>query len=109
MSLAAVIVGYRHAEMQLDVGNVEIGPRLQETAALGEIRRHRSAALAAVLADRAQQPRQSLQREAVEIRIVGHVAEHEIRMVLQILPDSRQVMHAWNAVLAERRAIADTR
>ena len=57
MALAAVIVGHRHAEMQLDVGHVEVGPGLQEAAAFGEIRGHRPAALAPVLADRAQQPR----------------------------------------------------
>ena len=46
----------------------------------------------------------ALQREAVEVRIVGHVAEHEIRMVLQVLSDARQMMHAGDAVLAKRCA-----
>ena len=39
--------------------------------------------------------------------IVGHVAEHEIRMVLQVLSDARQMMHAGDAVLAKRCAVAD--
>ena len=44
-----------------------------------------------------------------EVRIVGGVDEHEIRMVLQIAPDARQMMHDANAVHTERVAIADTR
>ena len=46
-------------------------------------------------------------RDAVEIGIVGHVAEHEIRMVLQILSDAGQMMHGGDAVPAKRRAVAD--
>ena len=107
VALAAVIVGHRHAEMQLDVGDVEIRPRLQEAAAFGEIRGHRPAAFAPVLADRPQQPRDAAERDAVEVRIVRHVAEHEIRMVLQVLPDAGQMMHAGDAVLAEGCAVAD--
>ncbi len=95
VALAAVVVGHRHAEMQLDVGHVEVGAGFQEAAALGEIRGHRPAAFAPVLADGAQQPRNALQRDAVEVRIVGHVAEHEIRMVLQVLSDAGQMMHGW--------------
>ena len=109
VALAAVIVGHRHAEMQLDVGNVEVGPGFQEAAAFGEIRGHRPAAFAPVLADGPQQPRQRLQRDAVEVRIVRHVAEHEIRMVLQVLPDAGQMMHAGDAVLAKCGAVADAR
>ena len=56
--LAAVVVDHRHAEMQLDVGHVEIGAGLQETAAFGEIRGHGAAAFAAVLPDGAQLMRQ---------------------------------------------------
>ncbi len=41
------------------------------------------------------------QRRAEEVRVVGHVAEDEIRMVLQVLSDARQVMHAGNAVLRQ--------
>ena len=41
-----------------------------------------------------EHPRQRLQRQAGEIRLVGHVAEHEIRMVLQVLSDAGQMMHA---------------
>ena len=107
MALAAVIVGQRHAEMQLDVGHVEVGPGFQEAAAFGKIRGHRPAAFAPVLADRPQQPRQRFQRDAVEVRIVGHVAEHEIGMVLQILSDAGQMMHAVDAVLDQRCAVAD--
>ena len=107
MALAAVIVGQCHAEMQLDVGDVEVGPGLlQEAAALGEIRGHGTAAFATVLADSAQQ-RNAFKRDAVEVRIIRQIAEHEIRVVLQILADAGQVMHAGNAVLAERSAIAD--
>ena len=103
VALAAVIVGHRHAEMQLDVGHVEVRAGFQEAAAFGEVRCHRSAAFAPVLADRAQQPRNALQRQAVEVRIVRHVAEHEIGMVLQVLPDPGQMMPAFNAVLSECR------
>ena len=46
---------------------------------------------------------------AGEVRIVRHVAEDEIRMVLQVLPDAGQMMHARDAVLAKRGAIADAR
>jgi hypothetical protein len=93
--------------MQLDVGDVEVGPRFQEAAAFGEIRGHRPAPFAPVLADGAQQPRHRLHREAVEVRIVRQVAKDEIRMVLQIMPDAGQMMHAGNAVLAECGTVAD--
>src|SRR5205085_10872148 len=43
--LAAVVVDHRHAEMQLDVRHLEIGPGFEEAAAFGEIRGHRAAAL----------------------------------------------------------------
>ena len=108
MALAAVVVDHRHAEMQLDVGDVEIGPRLQEAAAFGEIRGHRPAPLPAILRDAAEQPRQALERGAEEIRAVRHVAEDEIRMVLQILADARQMMHAGNAVLGQSAALSPT-
>ena len=60
VALAAVVVGQRHAEMQLDIGHVEVGPGFQEAAAFGEVRRHRPAPFAPVLADGPQQPRQRL-------------------------------------------------
>ncbi len=41
------------------------------------------------------------ERHAVEIRIVRHVAEHEIRMVLQVLSDAGQMMPAGNAVFCQ--------
>ena len=49
MALAAVVVDHCHAEMQLDIGYVEVGAGFQEAAALGEIRCERPAPLAPVL------------------------------------------------------------
>ena len=109
VALAAMIVGQRHAEMQLDVGYVEVGAGFQEAAALGEIRGHRPASFASVLANGTQQPRQGLQRDAIEIRIVRHVAENEIGMVLQVLSNAGQMMHAGDAVFCKRGAVADAR
>ena len=104
-----MVVSHRHAEMKLDIGNFEVRPGLQEAAAFGEVRRHRPGSLAPVLADRAQQSRQGLERDAVEVGIVRHVAEHEIRMVLQVLSDAGQVMHGGDAVLSHLSAVADAR
>src|SRR5258708_4643970 len=107
MALAAVVVDHRHAEMQLDVGDVEVGPGLEESPAFPEIGRHRPAALAPVLPDGAKYPRQALERNAREVRIVGGVAEDKIRMVLQILPDAGQMMRGGDAVLCQRGTVAD--
>ena len=62
---------------------------------------------APVLADGPEQPRQRLERNAVEIGIVGHVAEHEVRVILQVLSDAGQMMHGGDAVLAKGCAVAD--
>jgi hypothetical protein len=105
---AAVVVDHRHAEMQLDVRHIEIGPGFQEAAAFGEIRGHRATALAPVLPDRAKDARQTAERNAGEIRAVGGVAEDEVRMVLQVLADAGQMMHRGDAVACERFAVADT-
>src|SRR5258705_8230901 len=44
--LAAMIAHHRHAEMQLDIRHVEFGAGLEEAAAFGDVRRHRSAPFA---------------------------------------------------------------
>src|SRR5947209_15540881 len=106
MARAAMIVDDRHAEMQLDIGHIEIGPRLQESAAFGEVRGHRPIPLLSILTDAADQPRNALQRRAVEKGSVRSVAEDEIRMVLQIGADAGQMMDAGDAVLRERVAVA---
>ncbi len=41
------------------------------------------------------------------MRAVGQVSEDEIRMVLQVLPDPGQMMHAGDAVFGQCRAVAD--
>ena len=66
--LAAVIVDHRHAEMQLDVGHVEVGAGFQEAAAFGEIRGHRSAPFAPVLRDALKIRAMPLNDSAGEIR-----------------------------------------
>ena len=71
VALAAVIVDQRHAEMQLDIGDVEVGAGLQEAAAFGEVRGHRPAALAPVLSDGAKLVHDAAERHAGEIRTVG--------------------------------------
>ena len=95
MALAAVVVG--HAPCRNAAGcraTSRSGRRLQEAAAFGEIRGHRPAALAPVLPDRRAAAARCRQAKCREVRIVGDVAEDEIRMVLQILPDAGQMMHA---------------
>src|SRR5579872_1611339 len=101
-ALAAVVVDHGHAEMQLDVRNVEIGPALQKAAAFGKIRCHRPAPLAPVLSDRAQLMRNAGKGETGEIGRIGEIREDEIRMVLQILPDTGQMMQRCYAVACER-------
>lgn len=66
----------------------------------------RGRAVPAVLQDGADQPRHALERDAREIGIVGHVAEDEVGMILQILSDAWQMMQALNAVFTERGRIA---
>ncbi len=105
--LAAVVFHHGHAEMQLDVGQLEIGPRLQEAAAFGDVRGHRPAPLPAVLPDALEDAADAGPRQAGEIGRIGSVAEHEIGMVLQVLPDARQMMHAGDAVPGKRGGIAD--
>ena len=75
--------------------------RVFKTAALGKIRGQRWVLLAPVLADRLQQPRQAFQREAVEVRLSGRVAENEVDVVLQILPDAGRRWQCLDAVPAE--------
>src|SRR6185312_7287218 len=105
--LAAVIVHQRHAEMKLDVGHLEVGPRLEEAAAFGDVRSHRSAPRSPILPDPLDDPRDAAERQTGEMRRVGCKAEHDIRMVLQVLSDPRQMMRGGNAVLGERSPVAD--
>ncbi len=107
--LAAMIVDHRHAEMQLDIRHIEIGPGFEEAAAFGDVRRHRAPPLPAVLADPLEDAPDAAERQPGEVRIVGRVAEHEVRMILQIPADARQVMAHGNAVPRQRRAVADPR
>ena len=93
--------------MQLDVGHVEVGPGLEEAAAFGEVRGHRPAPLAPVLRDALEDPRDAAERQAGEVRRVGGEAEHEIRMILQVLPDAGQMVHGRDAVFRQRGAVAD--
>ena len=90
-------------------GTSRSGLRLQEAATLGEIGGHQAASLAAVALDGAEQGWQPTERGVNEVRIVGGVDEHEIRMVLQIAPDARQMMHDADAVRGKRIAVADAR
>ena len=93
--------------MQLDVGHIEVGPRLEEAAAFGDVRGHRSAPLASVLRDPLEDPRDAAERQAGEIGRVGGKAEHEIRMILQVLSDAGQMMRGGDAVLGQRGRVAD--
>jgi len=43
-----MIVDHRHAEMELDIGHIEVGTGFEEAAAFGDVRCHRSAPLAPV-------------------------------------------------------------
>ena len=46
-------------------------------------------------------------RQAGEVRRVGREAEHEVRMILQVLSDARQMVHRGDAVLLQGRRVAD--
>src|SRR5229473_4778777 len=76
--LAAVVVHHRHAEMQLDIGHVEVGAGFQEATAFGDVRRHRSAPLTPVLRDPLEDSRDAAERQAGEVGRVGGKAEYEI-------------------------------
>ena len=102
--LAAVIGHHRHAEMQLDIGHVEVGAGLEEAAAFGDVRGHRPAPLAPVLRDALEDSRDAAERQAGEIRRIGSKAEHEIRVILQVLSDARQMVADRDAVFGQRRA-----
>ena len=64
MAGAAVIVGDRHAEMQLDVGHFEVGIGFEKAAAFGDIRGDHADALLAVTADFPPQLAQSGEAKA---------------------------------------------
>src|SRR5207248_1019698 len=89
--LAAMVVHHRHAEMQLDIGHVEVGPGLEEAATFGGVRGHRPSPLAPVLRDAFEDPRNAGKRQAGEVRRVRGKAAHEIRMILQVLAATLQV------------------
>src|SRR5713101_10085718 len=105
--LAAMIVHHRHAEMQLDIGHVELGTGFEEAAAFGDVRRHRSATLAPVLRNSLENSRDAGKRQAGEIRRVRGEAEYKVRMILQVLSDAGQMMRGCDAVLRQRGAVAD--
>src|SRR6266404_9445551 len=92
-AFAAVVVDQRHAEMQLDIGYIEIGVGFEKSAAFRKIGGHRPTAFAPVLPDGANLVHDAAERHAGEIRTVGHVGEDEIRMVLKVLPDAGKMMH----------------
>src|SRR5450631_4694756 len=106
-ALAAVVVDDRHAEMQLDVGDVEIGTGFEKSAAFRKIGSHRSAPFAAVLHDGAKLMRDAAKRHAGEIGTVRPIGENEIRMILQVLPDAGQMMRGCDPVPGKRGAFAD--
>src|SRR5258706_6008792 len=105
--LAAMVVHHRHAEMQLDIGHVEVGAGFEEAAACGDVRRHRPATLAPVLRDPLENSRDAGKRQAGEIWRVRGEAESEVRMLLPVLPDAGQMMRGCDAVLRQRGAVAD--
>src|SRR3981081_74224 len=88
-TLAAVVVDQCHAEMQLDVGYIEIGGGFEKSAAFRKIGGHRPAAFAPVLPDGAKLVHDAAERHAGEMRTVGHVGEDEIRVLRQALPSPR--------------------
>src|SRR5260370_28919799 len=92
-AFAAVVVDQRHAEMQLDIGYIEIGVGFEKSAAFRKIGGHRPAAFAPILHDGANLVHDAAERHAREILTVGHVLDDEIRMLLQILSYSGQMMH----------------
>ena len=53
--------------------------------------------------------RDAAERQAGEVRRVRREAEHEVRMILQVLPDAGQMMHGRDAVFGERCRVADPR
>ena len=105
--LAAMIVHHRHAEMQLDIGHLELGTGFEETAAFGDVRGHRSAPLAPVLCDPLEDSRDAGKRQAGEIRRVRGKGENKVRMILQVLSDTGQMVRGCDAVLRQRGAVAD--
>ena len=107
--LAAVVVHHRHAEMQLDVGHVEVGAGFEEAAAFGDVRRHRPAPLAPVLRDALEDSRDAAERQAGEVRRIRGEAEDEIRMILQVLSDAGQMVRGGDAVPGQRGRVADAR
>src|SRR6266403_71597 len=105
--LAGVIVQHRHAEMQLDIGHVEVGASFEEAPAFGDVRGHRSATLAPVLRNSLENSRDAGKRQAGEIRRVRGEAEYKVRMILQVLSDAGQMMRGCDAVLRQRGVVAD--
>ena len=57
--------------------------------------------------DAFEDPRDAGKRQAGEVRRVRGKAEHEIRVILQVLADALQVMHGRDAEFRERAGIAD--
>ena len=93
--------------MQLDIGHIEVGAGLEEAAAFGDVRCHRSAPLAPKLRDALEDSGDAAKRQAGEVRRVRGEAEYEIRMILQVLPDAGQMMRGRDAVFLQRRRVAD--
>src|SRR5262249_39740787 len=74
-----------------------------------KVRGERSGPLATVLPDTLEDAADAAPRQAGKIGSVGGEAEHEIRMILQVLADAWQVMHAGDAMSAEGSGVADAR
>ncbi len=104
-----MIVDERNDEMQLDVGSVEPGARLQKTAAFREVRRQHAAAFAAKARQFAQHAQAAAHRYAHCVRAARAVAEDEIRMILQVAADAGQVGTHRNAELLKLAGRANAR
>ncbi len=95
--LARMVLDQRDHEMQLDVRLGKVRPGFQEAAGFGEIAGDHAAPLAAIARDFAQQARPAARCDAGEVETGRGVAEHEIGMVLQVLPNPRQVEERFDS------------
>src|SRR5258705_10214814 len=102
-----MLVNLRNEEVHVNIGHLELGTGFEETAAFGDVRGHRSAPLAPVLCDPLEDSRDAGKRQAGEIRRRRSKSGNKVRMILQVLSDTRQMVRGCDAVLRQRGAVAD--
>ena len=104
-----MVLHQRHHQVQLHVGRRQPGACREEPAAFGEVAGDEAAPLAAVTPRLLQEGPAAAQRQPGQFEPVRGVAEDEVRVVVQVATDARQVVRHRQAQRLQRGAVADAR